>query len=205
MKLVQVAEDRAAYLQPSDCIDWQHTSVQSLAKKLAIHVSTDSAISKACFEWVRDNIQHSWDYQCEPVTVSASQVLHYQNGYCYAKAHLLAALLRANNIAAGFCYQRLSVDGEGEPYCLHGLNAVYLQEFGWYRMDARGNNAFVDAAFTPPREQLAFQLGKGETDFVEILPEPLPIVIQTMRNYPSVQELYKNLPDWRTRSLINST
>jgi len=37
-----------------------------------------------------------------PVTCKASDVLIYGTGYCYAKSHLLAALLRANAIPAGF-------------------------------------------------------------------------------------------------------
>nr|WP_320193052.1 transglutaminase family protein [uncultured Desulfobacter sp.] len=66
-------------------------------------------------------------------------VLKYKTGYCYAKSHLLAALLRACNIPAGLCYQRLTIANNKAPFCLHGLNAVYLQRHGWYRIDSRGN------------------------------------------------------------------
>jgi len=66
-------------------------------------------------------------------------VLKYKTGYCYAKSHLLAALLRANNIPAGLCYQRLTIENDMLPYCLPALNAVYLPKYGWYRIDARGN------------------------------------------------------------------
>ena len=31
-------------------------------------------------------------------------------------------------IPAGFCYQRLSKNEDGPPFCLHGLNAVYLPD-----------------------------------------------------------------------------
>ena len=34
---------------------------------------------------------------------------------------------------------RRSIDDVGPPYCLHGLNAVFLPEHGWYRVDPRGN------------------------------------------------------------------
>lgn len=73
-------------------------------------------------------------------------MLRHRTGFCYAKSHLLAALLRANGIAAGLCYQRLSVNGGGTPYCLHGLNAVFLKDFGWYRVDARGNKPGIQPA-----------------------------------------------------------
>lgn len=69
------------------------------AKKIASGHETPTAIAKACFEWVRDEIHHSYDYQMSPVTCRASDVLQHKTGYCYyAKSHLLVALLRANEI-----------------------------------------------------------------------------------------------------------
>jgi hypothetical protein len=68
--------------------------------------SEAEALEKACFEWVRDEIRHSYDYQMNPVTCRASDVLEYKTGYCFAKSHLLAALLRANQIP--FNWMRLS-------------------------------------------------------------------------------------------------
>jgi transglutaminase-like putative cysteine protease len=114
----------------------------------------------------------------------------------------LAALLRANSIPAGFCYQRLSIDDRGAPYSLHGFNAVHLPEIGWYRVDARGNKAGVDAQFTPPAECLAFRLNfPEERDFPEVLENPLPVVVSALRRYRSWKTLYRNLPDWASASL----
>ncbi|MEL6456415.1 MAG: transglutaminase family protein, partial [Cyanobacteria bacterium J06623_5] len=156
----------------------------------------DVAIARTCFEWVRDRIRHSYDYQLNPVTCRASEVLQHKTGYCYAKSHLLGALLRANGIPAGFCYQRLSVNETGAPYCLHGLNAVYLADFGWYRIDARGNKPGIDAQFTPPQEQLAFSIRlPGEAHFEAILSEPLPAVVQALQTYQTWDEVLANLPD----------
>ena len=153
-------------------------------------------IAKSCFEYVRDEIRHSNDYQMNPVTCRASDVLKYKTGYCYAKSHLLAALLRANNIPAGLCYQRLTIENDTPPYCLHGLNAVYLPDYGWYRIDARGNKEGVTAEFTPPVERLAFPIVmEGEADFREIWPEPLPVVVEVLESSASIQEVAKNLPD----------
>lgn len=184
------------YLQATDTIDWQHPAILNLANTLAAEHKTPINFAKACFEWVRDQIHHSVDDQLNPVTCRASDVLKYRTGYCYAKSHLLAALLRANNLPAGLCYQRLSIDEQGASYCLHGLNAVYLPEIGWYRMDARGNREGVNAQFVPPQEQLAFQLQfPEEADFPAILPEPLPLVINALDNYQTWDSLLKNLPD----------
>lgn len=153
-------------------------------------------IARSCFTFVRDQIRHSWDYRQNPVTCRASDVLEQATGYCYAKSHLLAALLRANNIPAGLCYQRLSAGDSGPPFCLHGLNAVWLEGYGWYRIDARGNKPGVDAQFCPPMEQLAFRLQPPEeVDLPEIWAEPLPVVVQVLTGCATVDEVYQNLPD----------
>ncbi|BBO99785.1 transglutaminase-like domain-containing protein [Sulfuriferula nivalis] len=184
------------YLEHSDYIDWQHPLILTQAKELATANSSDEAIAESCFKFVRDHIKHSWDYRQNPVTCKASEVLIHGTGYCYAKSHLLAALLRANSIPAGLCYQRLSIDGNSPPYCLHGLNAVYLQQYGWYRIDARGNKSGVTAEFSPPMEALAFNItNTSERDFTEIWSEPLPLIINTLTQYQTVEEVFQHLPD----------
>lgn len=184
------------YLQASEVIDWQEPTILELANKIASTHQTQESIAKACFEWVRDQIHHSIDYQMNPVTCSASEVLKYKTGYCFAKSHLLAALLRANGIPAGLCYQRLSINDRGAPYSLHGFNAVYLPEIGWYRLDPRGNREGVNAQFTPPKEQLAYSVClPEEADFHNILAEPLPVVVEVLQTYESWDEVLCNLPD----------
>ena len=190
------------FLQVTEIIDWNHPSVSCKAKELGNVGGDKLGTARRCFEWVRDNIQHSGDFQRNPVTCSASEVLTFGTGWCYAKSHLLAALLRANGIPAGLCYQRLSIDDAGPPYSLHGLNAVCLPEFGWYRLDSRGNKPGVDAQFTPPVERLAFRLNfPDERTFPEILAEPLPIVVAALRTHRTWEEMYKHLPDWNQLSL----
>jgi len=185
-----------AYLSSSHYIDFAHPLIAKKAQQLASVYQGEFELAKACFEFVRDEIQHSWDFRKNPVTCKASDVLIHGTGYCYAKSHLLAALLRANNIPAGLCYQRLSLGTSGAPYCLHGLNAVYLNDFGWYRIDARGNKPGVSAQFTPPVEQLAFPIKEQqEQDLPEIWVEPMPVIVATLEKYATVTEVYENLPD----------
>lgn len=184
------------FLETSEYIDWENQNIIDLAKKLAANKNGDMDIAKACFEWVRDNIKHSWDYKLDPVTCKASDVLKKGTGYCFAKSHLLAALLRANQIPAGLCYQRLSINDDGAPYSLHGLNAVYLKDFGWYRIDARGNKERVNAQFLPPAEQLAFPINEdNEKDFPDILAKPLDVVINALTVNKTAKEVFENLPD----------
>jgi transglutaminase-like putative cysteine protease len=107
----ELTEISQPFLRATEIIDWTHPAVFAAAKALAANAlgttgpATNQSIcsvAQACFEWVRDTIQHSFDYQCNPITCRASEVLQHRTGYCYAKSHLLAALLRANGIAAGF-------------------------------------------------------------------------------------------------------
>lgn len=184
------------YLKHSETIDWKNPKILSKAKELSANKSSEVDIAKSCFEWVRDHIKHIGDYNIQTVACTASEVLKSGSGICYAKSHLLAALLRANKIATGFCYQRLSIDGKSAPYCLHGLNAVHLSNFGWYRIDSRGNREGINAEFEPPAEHLAFSIEyEDEIDFQKILSEPLPLIIKALKRYKTKDELWSNLPD----------
>lgn len=184
------------FLTSTDVIDWRHDRILALAKQLSAGRTDQQSIAKAVFEWVRDEIEHSVDFDRSEVTCVASDVLAQQTGFCFAKSHLTAALMRANGIPTGFCYQRLSMNGSGAPYCLHGLNAVFLDNYGWYRIDARGNTETIRTEFTPPTEQLAFASEEeGEFAFPDIRPSPLSIVIDALEAASSVRELASNLPD----------
>ena len=184
------------YLVSTSIIDWDTPSVSEKASELAKGLDNPADIAKACFVFVRDEIRHSADFQLNPVTCNASEVLEHKTGYCFAKSHLLAALLRANRIPAGICYQRLTLMHNRPPFILHALNAVHLPSLGWYRIDARGNKPGIDAQFTPPVEALAFKVAiKGEADLPEIWPEPLPQVVQVLRSSRDFQEVINNLPD----------
>ncbi|WP_396586776.1 transglutaminase family protein [Bermanella sp. R86510] len=185
-----------AFLESSEYIDWSTPSVLAMAKSLAHGLSSKEHIAEVCFKFVRDEIQHSWDYQCNPITCKASDVLKHGTGFCFAKSHLLAALLRANDIPAGLCYQRLTISNDAPPFCLHGLNAVYLETHGWYRVDARGNKAGVAAEFSPPVERLAYPIiSEGEADLPEIWAEPIAPIVDVLLKYETFQNVADNLPD----------
>lgn len=187
------------FLQSSAMIDWEHPTVLAQAKDLAVVGDPVELVVRRCFEWVRDEIKHSGDFSLTVVTCRASDVLREGTGLCYAKSHLLAALLRANGVRAGLCYQRLSLDAVGSQFCLHGLNAVRLQPHGWFRLDPRGNRSGIDAQFAPPVERLAFTPGlPGESDLPEVWPEPLPVVTTALYAHTNVETLSQHLPDIET-------
>jgi transglutaminase-like putative cysteine protease len=183
------------YLTSGEFVDCDHPSIVAKAAQLAQRGS-EIETAKRCFEFVRDQIQHSMDFRRNPVTCKASDVLRHGTGYCYAKSHLLAALLRANDIPAGLCYQRLQVAPDDRRFSLHGLNAVHLREYGWYRVDARGNKPGVDAQFDPPVERIAFPLVvPGEADLPGIWAEPMPVVVKALMENTTFDGVFSNLPD----------
>ena len=187
------------YLNETEIVDFSNQEVSTLAKELAKDCKNDTEIAQKCFLFVRDEIHHSRDYKDTITTCKASEVLAHKTGWCYAKAILLAALLRANNIPTAFCYQPLLCsEYEADGYCLHGLNVIYLKEYGWYRVDARGNKEGVAAQFIPPVEKLAFD----EFDIKELYSEPLPEVVEALQKNKCYSEMVENFPDMKNENKV---
>lgn len=188
--------DLEKYLKQSEYIDYSDLAIQTLAKQLASGCDDEEEIAKNCFLYVRDEIKHVGDYKLDIKSVRASEVLKNKAGWCYAKALLLAALLRVNGIPTAVCYQRLSC-GEYEDgrYCLHGLNSIYLKKYGWYRVDSRGNKEGVDAQFTPPIEKLAFEKGENEYDVEGLFDKPLDVIIEKLEKNDTYEKMKSDFPD----------
>ncbi|MEG0377690.1 MAG: transglutaminase family protein [Eubacterium sp.] len=177
-----ISSDLSDYLKSTCYVNYENKRVAKQAKELFEQCPDLISGIKHVFEFVRDDVVHSWDIGSRRITVTAPEVLAYREGICYAKSNLLAALLRFGGVPTGFCYQRLVLgDTPDTGHCIHALNAVYLKDRDlWIRLDARGNKAGVDAQFSIEEEKLAFKVRPeyGEIDYKEIYPDPLP---QTMR------------------------
>jgi transglutaminase-like putative cysteine protease len=145
LALAPTSDRLADYLEADDVVDHHHPLIRE--QVIALRPAEDDAVAraKAAFEFVRDEIEHVMDAEDPRVTWRASDVLRERVGICYAKSHLLAAMLRAQGIPAGFCYQRLGV--------VHGLNAVHL-DGRWSRLDPRGNKTGADGQFSLGEERL---------------------------------------------------
>jgi transglutaminase-like putative cysteine protease len=182
------AADSSAYLGADEVVQSDHPEIVRLAGQLRDGARDGIGFAKAAYEWVRDQVTHSVDARDPRVTVTATEVLTARTGLCYAKSHLLAALLRAQDIPAGLCYQRLA-DGAGS-HVLHGLVAAHL-DGRWHRLDPRGNNEAVDAQFTLYRERLAYVAdpAAGEADYPDVLVRPAPAVLAALRGCDDVLEL----------------
>ena len=199
MKLALQCNDIKPYLEPCEIIDFDTSQeISRLAREINVQASDEIELIKTAYEYVRDCISHSADIGGRLVTCKASEVLAGREGVCYAKAHLLAAILRANKVPAGFCYQMLILDDETVPQLiLHGLNGVYVSAVGrWIRLDPRGNKPGVDAQFSLEKEQLAFPVraDKGEIDVPIIFAYPDANIVSALTRYKSLDQLWGNLP-----------
>jgi len=211
MELLMRHRNFDKYLQSTEVIDYEDPKIQFAAQFMMDRMmreieenpkdqlpDPEMHLAKVTYEYVRDRISHSWDIHSADVTWKASDVLMKRHGLCYAKSHLLAALLRANGIPTGLCYQYLRLDGTADSeLVLHGLNAVYFASINrWIRLDARGNKPGIEADFSCMEEKLAFPVkpGFGETDIPIIFADPDRAVIRTLQKYDSLPSLMEHLP-----------
>ena len=186
------------YLLADDIIDFENKSIVKLSDTLSKKSNNEIDYIKLAYEFVRDEIFHSADVNNDVITCTASEVLNAGHGICFAKSHLLAALLRCKSIPTGFCYQKLILDDDTAPVLIyHGLNGVYIRKYEkWIRLDARGNKIGVNAQFSLEKEQLAFPIRPelGERDIFFVYPEPDKKVLEKLRVNKTRTELWTNLP-----------
>ncbi len=198
MKVTPYSGKLEDYLPEDEVIDYGNEEIKNIAE--ALYQKTDNELDfiKTAYEFVRDNISHSADSNEDEITCTASEVLKARHGICFAKSHLLAALLRSKGVPCGFCYQKLILDDENAPVLIyHGLNGVYIRELNkWIRLDARGNKEGVNAQFSTETEQLAFPIRKemGEEDCYIVFPDPDAKVLKQLMQCRTRTELWDNLP-----------
>lgn len=198
MNITPFTDNISEYLKSDDVIDYNNESITQIADSLYQNAESEIEYIKAAYEFVRDKVSHSADINEDIITCSASEVLKAGHGICFAKSHLLAALLRCKSIPTGFCYQKLILDDETAPVLIyHGLNGVYIKECNkWIRLDVRGNKEGVNAQFSIDEEQLAFPVSaeKGEEDGFVVYHNPDKKILEKLRNNKTRTELWDDLP-----------
>ena len=198
MKIVLCSDKIDDYLKQDNVIDYDNKTITELADTLFKKTKNEFDFIKTAYEFVRDNISHSADINEDIITCTASEVLKAGHGICFAKSHLLAALLRCKSVPAGFCYQKLILDDETAPVLIyHGLNGVYIRDYKkWIRLDARGNKTGVNAQFSIEMEQLAFPVRpkRGEADSFIVYPDPDIKILEKLRKNRTRTELWDDLP-----------
>ena len=160
MKLTPQSADLSDYLAEDEIIDHGHAAIRELAGRLRRADVEQTAA--AMFEYVRDEIEHSYDIGRWSAAYRASDVLAAGSSICHGQAHLLTALLRAEGIATGLCYQRLTA--------MHGLVAVHWPA-GWVRLDPRGPAGGF--ATTPTDERLVYPDAPSARVVYAAVPEDL--------------------------------
>lgn len=206
---VPESDDLGRYLEDTITIDWQTPAVSDCARRLLAPATTPQDGIERIFRFVRDEIAHSFDLDLEPgraragsdreIACRASEVLRIGHGLCFAKSHLLAALLRFAGHPTGFCYVRLVDDARPGRFVLHGFNAFYASATGrWILLDARGDRPGVSTecrleppfslAYPPDRE-------RGESFLPRIFKRPGRRVVDALERTPDFEALRRNLPD----------
>lgn len=182
------------YLAETEDIDFSHVSIREKSSELHSASLNEVDFVKNAYEFVRDEIAHSWDIQSSRITCKASEALIYREGICYAKSNLLCAILRSKGIPTGFCYQRLTIgDTPDTGYCIHALNAVYIKSIGrWVRLDARGNKVGIEAEFSIAEEKLAFSVRQeyNELDYSDIYKLPNTKTIEALKQNTDCIHMY---------------
>lgn len=185
------------FLQATEYIDYNSEIIQNKALELFTENMSDTEKARIAYEFVRDEIPHSFDCNAKIITAKASDVLKYKTGICHAKANLLASLLRLEGIPTGFCFQRLTLlDDDSIGYGIHAYNAVFLEN-KWIRLDARGNKEGVNAQFSMDEPVLAFPV---KADYDECFYKGIYAYshmpsMQMLEKAKTIQYILDNIPD----------
>ncbi len=191
MELIPKKTDLNDYLICSDVIDCDDKLIQKKELQLTKNAENEVEKAKNIYIFVRDEINHSSDINSDEVTYRASDVLIKGHGLCFAKSHLLAALLRCAGIPTGLCYQKLSLE---EGHIIHGLNAVYLNN-QWIRLDARGNTHGINAQFSLDPEKLAYvpEKSSGDKDYPYIFSQPHPKILEALKSHEKLDDVINHV------------
>jgi transglutaminase-like putative cysteine protease len=190
-----------SFLLENHWIDYSSPIIDEKAKELFSNTFSDFDKAKKAYDYVRDEIHHSFDIQAEAVTCKASEVLKYKTGICHAKSNLLAALLRSQKIPTGLCYQHITLlDDDSKGYCLHCFNTVFI-DGRWIQVDARGNTSETNAQFSINVPLLAFP-NRQEYDeyfFDGIWATPDIPTMKLLESAQSLQDVLDGLPEFPGR------
>jgi len=185
------------FLEEHDYIDFSSAIIAEKSAELFQGIYDDTYKANIAYEFVRDEIPHSFDIHSDKITAKASDVLRQKTGICHAKANLLAALLRSQHIPTGFCYQHLTLaDDDSKGYAVHCYNAIFIDR-RWIKVDARGNKPGVNAQFSLKEPILAFP-SRSEYDeyyWPGIYAFPHDATMRMLDNAKNLQDVFNNIPD----------
>ena len=186
------------YLEDTIIVDWQTPAVMDCARTLVEGVPGGSEQIEAVFTFVRDEISQSLDVETDALPCNASEVLQAGTGLSYAKSHLLAALLRARGVPAGFGYQRIRDDKTASGYALHGFVVSWFSEIlRWVALDPRGNTPLLRSEFCtdwPPNLAHWPDVEEGSMVFSSVFSRPLKRVVELLDRGEKLGRVRRHLP-----------
>lgn len=197
---LQKPEIMDLFLQEHKYIDFSAPIIQAKLKELFNGITDDLKKAQTAYEFVRDEILHTFDIHSNTITAKASDVLKHKTGICHAKANLLAALLRVQGIPTGFCFQRITLaNDDSMGYCIHCYNAIYIDGY-WVKVDARGNKSGVNAQFSLEKPILAYPCRPEYDEYFwqGIYAAPHKATMQMLENAKNIQDVLDNIPDMIT-------
>lgn len=213
------------YIKPTYYIDSDHPEVIEFAEKKSASGETDNEKAVLLYYAVRDGIRYN-PYSIEPSNESmkASSVLNKGHGYCVAKAVLLAACARAENIAARIgladvknhlATKRLTKLMGTDVYIYHGYTELFLNN-KWVKATPAFNLELCDnfnvkpLEFDGTKDSIFHAFDKSGNRHMEYVKEhgnfaDLPwdrILSESMKNYPLYfADLEKNSKDFSAEAL----
>ena len=185
------------FLQDTQYVDFTAPNIQLKAAELFDGITGDILKAQIAYEFVRDKIPHSFDTGAKIIVAKASDVLKHETGICHAKSNLLAALLRSQDIPAGFCFQHCTLmEDDSAGYCVHCYNAVLLNG-RWVKLDARGNKTGVNAQFSLDEPVLAFPPRPEYDEYFwpGIYAAPHSETMRMLEQANNLQDIIDNIPD----------
>lgn len=188
----------AIFLEENQYVDFLSPIIQKKAGELFYGMDSDIQKAKIAYEYVRDEIPHSFDISAKIITAKASDVLTYRTGICHAKANLLAALLRTRDIPTGFCFQHITLANDDSlGYCVHCYNAVFIDNC-WIKVDARGNTNGKNAQFSLGQPILAYSNREEYDEYFwnGIYAYPHLDTMKVLEKAKSLQDILDNIPDY---------
>lgn len=202
--LTPLCDDPDAYYEADEVADYQHPAVEAVAEELVQRCGgvdewsgevDPERYAQAAFVFVRDTVAHSEDVGRWSTAYRASEVLRCGDALCHGKAHLLTALLRARDLPAGLCYQRLADNRGPGGFRLHALVATRIVG-RWSRLDPRGGAVGAAAAFDLYDARLAYRTdpARGETEHQGVYVGPPPVLLAALRTAPPGSAVYAHLP-----------
>jgi len=187
-----MSSDPDPMLAATHYVDHHHPAIRTVVASLGPPDAQPDDYARAVFEFVRDQVPHTSDTGRQVVTVTASQVLAERTGICHARSNLLAALLRARGIPAGFGFQHLTLsDDESEGYCLHAFVMVRLGD-RWVPLDPRAGTPFD---LESPRLPIACRDEFDEYVLPGIWAEPDAGTMSVLEQSTCLDDALAKLPD----------